>query len=121
MTANDARYAMMTVSEEDLVDNVNHPKHYEGKTSLECIECMRLIFGVRATHHFCFGNAFKYLWRYKHKNGYEDIKKARWYLDYVLEDINNREYNDKEITKETEDMYEKLNDLYNQIINKIDQ
>ena len=65
------------------VDMVAHPKHYEGSTSLECIDTMKLVFGDVAVCYFCLCNAFKYLWRYKHKNGEEDIKKARWYVDYV--------------------------------------
>lgn len=62
-------------------DNVNHPSHYEGNTSLECIDVMELVFGTRAMESFCVCNAFKYLWRHKHKNGKEDLEKARWYLN----------------------------------------
>lgn len=62
-------------------DNVNHPAHYEGNTSLECIDVMEIAFGAEATSYFCICNAFKYLWRYKHKNGLEDLEKAGWYLD----------------------------------------
>ena len=64
-------------------DNVNNPKHYAGSTSLECIECMRVTFGSVATYDFCLCNAFKYLWRYKNKNGAEDLEKAGWYLDWI--------------------------------------
>ena len=70
-------------------DNVNHPKHYEGSTSLECIECIRLVFGDEAVYYFCLCNAFKYLWRYKNKNGEEDIKKTKWYLNYVEQECEN--------------------------------
>lgn len=62
-------------------DNVNHPAHYEGNTSLECIDVMEIAFGAEATAYFCMCNAFKYLWRHKHKNGLEDLEKAGWYLD----------------------------------------
>lgn len=62
-------------------DNVNHPKHYEGNTSLECIDVMELVFGMDAVRDFCLCNAFKYLWRHKHKNGKEDLDKARWYIE----------------------------------------
>lgn len=62
-------------------DNVNHPSHYESKCSLECIEAMELIFGKEVVHNFCLLNAWKYIWRYKHKNGMEDLEKARWYID----------------------------------------
>ena len=62
-------------------DNVNHPAHYESQTSLECIDVMEIAFGADAVGNFCLCNAFKYLWRYKHKGGDEDVKKAKWYLD----------------------------------------
>ena len=62
-------------------DNINHPAHYEGNTSLECIDVMEIAFGADAVRNFCLCNAFKYLWRYKHKGGVEDVKKAKWYLD----------------------------------------
>ena len=63
------------------MDNVNHPAHYEGQTSIECIEAMQIAFGKRAVADFCLCNAFKYLWRHKNKNGQEDLRKAQWYLD----------------------------------------
>jgi hypothetical protein len=44
---------------------------------------MELVFGANAVRGFCLCNAFKYMWRYKHKNGLEDLKKAQWYMDYV--------------------------------------
>lgn len=66
------------------MDNVNHPKHYEGSTSLECIQVMEIMFGPRAVADFCMCNAFKYLWRYKNKNGSEDLDKAVWYCNYVI-------------------------------------
>ena len=64
-------------------DNVNHPAHYECKTSIECIDAMELAFGVDAIICFCLGNAFKYIWRHKHKGGAEDLAKAKWYLDKI--------------------------------------
>lgn len=65
-------------------DNVNHPTHYaNGK--FECIDVMVETQGVEAVKAFCLCNAFKYLYRHNNKNGIEDIKKARWYLDKYLE------------------------------------
>ena len=69
----------------DAPDIVNHPVHYEQSCSLKCIQVMELVFGAEAIKHFCMCNAFKYMWRYKHKNGLEDLKKARWYLTYASE------------------------------------
>lgn len=68
-------------------DNVNHPSHYIGK--YECIDVMEDVFGKDALKTFCVMNAFKYLYRFQHKNGVEDIEKARWYLDKYLEENNN--------------------------------
>lgn len=61
-------------------DNVN-PDHYKKSTSLECIEAMQIVFGDRAVINFCLCNAWKYVWRWKNKNGQEDLKKANWYVD----------------------------------------
>ena len=47
-------------------DMVNHPPHYEG------------------FEFYLQGNIIKYLWRYKYKNGVEDLKKAQWYLTKLI-------------------------------------
>ena len=60
-------------------DNIN-PDHYKSETSLECIEAMEIIFGRDAVIDFCVCNAWKYIWRWKNKNGKEDLEKAKWYL-----------------------------------------
>ena len=61
-------------------DNIN-PDHYKSSTSLECIEAMEMVFGKDAVIDFCVCNAWKYIWRWKHKNGVEDLNKAKWYVD----------------------------------------
>lgn len=62
-------------------DKVNHPSHYEGHTSIECIDAMILTFGVKRTAEYCVQNAYKYIWRHENKNGIEDLKKAEWYIN----------------------------------------
>lgn len=37
--------------------------------------------------HFHAGNVVKYVARYEHKNGVEDLKKARWYLDRLIQKL----------------------------------
>lgn len=76
------------------VDNVNHPKHYEGK--IECINAMQEVLGKDGTISFCIGNAFKYIWRCrkKHETPMEDLKKCRWYIDKALELLESEEEND---------------------------
>lgn len=66
-------------------DPVNHPAHYT-HSDIECIDAIRAAVG--SEHHFmsyCQGAAIKYLWRYRHKGGVEDLKKANWYLDRMIQ------------------------------------
>ena len=65
-------------------DQVDHPSHYT-HGSVECIDAMVETQGVHAVQHFCICNAFKYLWRWRGKNGVEDIKKAAWYLNKAIQ------------------------------------
>lgn len=62
-------------------DMVNHPKHYADSCSIECIDAMQATFGTKDLAKYCAVNSYKYLWRYKSKNGLEDLKKAEWYLN----------------------------------------
>jgi len=61
-------------------DPVNHPSHYNGQFQMKPAECINLTQWLT----FCLGNAVKYIWRCGNKNtedhGYEDFKKAIWYL-----------------------------------------
>lgn len=70
-------------SEDVKPDPVNHPAHYTSGV-IECIDAMQAAFGVEAVKDFCLCNAFKYLWRHRNKNGVEDLKKARWYLNRLI-------------------------------------
>lgn len=65
-------------------DNVNHPSHYE-TGNFECIDVMVETQGKEAVMDFCICNAFKYIYRHNNKNGIEDVKKAKWYLDKYIE------------------------------------
>jgi hypothetical protein len=67
-----------------MTDNVNHPAHYTSG-GIECIDALRSALGDEFTG-FLRGNVIKYLWRYKQKNGVEDLRKARWYLDKLIEE-----------------------------------
>ena len=66
---------------EEKIDAVNHPQHYIGTESVECIDAMELIFGRENLAWYCVCNAFKYVWRHKDKGGVEDLGKASWYLE----------------------------------------
>jgi hypothetical protein len=65
------------------MDNVNHPSHYtEGK--IECIEYIEDKLTPEEYRGYIKGNVLKYITREKHKNGDEDIRKAKWYLDRLV-------------------------------------
>lgn len=64
-------------------DNVNHPVHYQGRH--ECIDEMIMLFGVHAVMNFCACNVYKYRYRATAKGGQEDIAKADWYMDKLIE------------------------------------
>ena len=86
-----------------MTDNIEKPSHYTfGK--YECIdvhytfgkyECIDVIEelskqnDLQGAEGFLYGNIIKYLWRYKHKNGIEDLQKARWYLDRLISNTEN--------------------------------
>lgn len=59
-------------------DKINHPAHYnQGAIEpIDYIEANEL--------NFCEGNVVKYVTRYRHKNGVEDLKKAKWYLERLI-------------------------------------
>ena len=66
------------------MDNVNHPEHYTSG-GIECIDAIRASLGDKDFASYCKGNIIKYLWRYRLKNGTEDLHKARVYLGWMIE------------------------------------
>lgn len=75
---------------------VNHPKHYQSNNGVECIDAINAATeGLTGIEAFDTGSAIKYLWRWKKKeNPIQDIKKAIWYLNNLIENI--EESNKKE-------------------------
>lgn len=68
-------------------DNVNNPRHYT-RGSIECIEAIKAAtVGKTGIEAFCIGNAIKYLWRYENKNGLEDVEKAAWYINRLINEL----------------------------------
>lgn len=71
-----------------MTDNVDHPAHYAGK--VECIDCLESATeGLNGIEAVCTGNAIKYLFRWKKKNGKEDLLKAQWYINHLIEKLEN--------------------------------
>lgn len=66
---------------------VNHPPHYT-QAGIECIDALAAATsGKSGIEAVCVANAIKYLWRYELKNGVEDVKKARWYIDRLIKEL----------------------------------
>lgn len=68
-----------------MTDKINHPDHYIKGGSIECIDEMVEVFGVRATMDFCLCNVWKYRRRALYKNGEEDMAKADFYMNKFIE------------------------------------
>ena len=68
-------------------DMVNSPPHYN-KAGVECIDAIAAAT-EEGYEYYLQGNIIKYLWRYRYKNGVEDLKKAQWYLTKLIEETTN--------------------------------
>ena len=72
-------------------DNVNSPSHYT-QAGIECIDAITAaVSGKSGIEAVCVANVIKYLWRYELKNGLEDVKKAQWYLNRLVSDLDKKE------------------------------
>lgn len=75
------------ISSDKNVDNVNHPEHYMSYTGLETIDVIEAFTSdLTGMDAVCTANVIKYICRWKHKNGIEDLEKAQWYLNRLIED-----------------------------------
>lgn len=69
----------------EMMDNVKHPNHYT-YCGIECIAAIEAVCSsLIGFEGYCAGNIIKYIWRHKFKNGIEDLKKAREYIDFLIE------------------------------------
>jgi hypothetical protein len=72
-------------------DVVNSPPHYQGKTEvIEIIE--QLTEGMEGSKAYRLGNVIKYIFRHEQKGGLVDLKKAAWYLDRTIEDMEGKNH-----------------------------
>ena len=60
-------------------DMINTPPHYT-KWGIEHIDYI-----ISNKMNFCEWACIKYITRYKHKNWLEDLKKARFYIDKLID------------------------------------
>lgn len=79
---------------------VSHPAHYISKKGLETIDVIEAftsdLKGIEATDT---GNVIKYICRWKHKNGLEDLEKARWYINHLIDRVSKKNKKNKKNKK----------------------
>ena len=79
--------AELNIEPENNPDMVSHPKHYT-QGGIECIDALKAAtVGKRGIEAVCVANVIKYLWRYEEKNGIEDVRKAKWYVERLLKEL----------------------------------
>ena len=77
------RMAQANKQSDNVVDMVNSPPHY----NQQGVECIDAIHAATADgfQYYLQGNIMKYVWRYRYKNGKQDLRKAAWYLEKLIE------------------------------------
>ena len=74
-----------------LCNNVDHPQHYISKGGIETIDVIDAwtegLDGIVAVDT---ANVIKYISRWNKKNGIEDLKKAQWYLNHLISEMERR-------------------------------
>lgn len=78
---------LLKLQADDKSSVVHHPAHYTaGK--VECIDAIEAATtGLEGIQAVCTANVIKYVWRWKRKGGVQDLRKARWYLDRLIGEV----------------------------------
>lgn len=67
---------------------VSNPAHYQSETGLEVIDVIEAFtFDLKGIEATDTGNVLKYICRWKNKNSVQDLEKARWYLEHLIDHI----------------------------------
>ena len=75
---------------------VEHPSHYISETGLETIDVIEAFtFDLKGIEATDTGNIIKYICRWKQKNGLQDLKKAMWYLNHLINHVEKIEKENK--------------------------
>ena len=79
--------AELNIEPENKPDMVSHPKHYT-QGDIECIDALKAAtVGKRGIEAVCVSNVINYLWRYEEKNGIDDVRKSKWYIERLLKEL----------------------------------
>lgn len=99
-------------------DMINHPDHYQSENGLEVIDVIKeFTSGLEGIEAIDTGNILKYICRWKKKNGIEDLKKAKWYLEHLIDYVESTETTET-ITFDIEKNLKELYDLFQQLNNE---
>lgn len=102
---------------------VSHPDHYQSETGLEVIDVIEAFtFDLTGIEAVDTGNVLKYICRWKKKNGLQDLEKAKWYLQHLIDHVEKLEEENKkayptyifETRKETEKVLDYMLDMIRQ-------
>lgn len=71
---------------------VSHPSHYQSKSGLEVIDVIEAFTeGLEGIEAADTANAIKYICRWKGKNGAQDLEKAIWYIQHLIDHLNKKD------------------------------
>lgn len=66
-------------------DTIKSPNHYKGRYGMETIEVIEnFTDDMDGYEGYCTGNIIKYICRWKNKNGIEDLRKAKQYIEFLI-------------------------------------
>jgi hypothetical protein len=67
-------------------DDVDSPFHYN-KGSIECVDAIEAASTKEEFEGYVRANVLKYVWRFRYKDKIKDLRKARWYLDKLIDSL----------------------------------
>ena len=69
-------------------DDVDSPFHYNNG-NIECIDAIKAASTKEEFEGYVRANVLKYVWRFRYKDNIKDLRKAKWYLDKLIESLIN--------------------------------
>lgn len=70
-------------------EDKTNPSHYK-VGGIETFDILRSKLSPSQLAGFCKGNVIKYITRADHKDKVDDLKKAKWYLDKLIEELDGK-------------------------------
>jgi hypothetical protein len=67
-------------------DDVDSPFHYNNG-NIECIDAIKAASTKEEFEGYVRANVLKYVWRFRYKDNIKDLRKAKWYLDKLIESL----------------------------------